>query len=301
MVRITLLALIVAGCADELPFDHPCDPRNPDMESDAQCNLVDDAEVLPSCPDGGIDGAICVVPPPEFPLGDREHRVQLSYSYALGRTEVTRATWEEVMGPVLDEDGDCLGDTCPAVGLNWELAATFCNELTSRRLDVEAVPCYAQVEDCTDCGWRSLPPDACSGYRMPTEAEWELVARRAWDDYHERLDDIANFTGTLDVVAARAPDPSGLHDMFGNAEEMMHDVAREGFGTSDSCLANPYGNARGGDGPATERMVRGGSAADDPATVGPTRRPFMDPRTPGPMRGLRLARTLEVLPLAVCR
>lgn len=124
-------------------------------------------------------------------------------------------------------------------------------------------------------------------YRLPTEAEWEHVARLAagaGEISRARVDSLAwhreNANRQAHAVASKKPDHLGLYDLFGNAAEW---VATD--------LKPP--------------VTRGGSFRDDPATMGPKSRAVQtplwterDPQLPssrwwltdGPFVGFRLVR-----------
>lgn len=305
-VRTLMLALglTLPGCVDDLAFDHPCDPLNAGDAPDGACMRVIDADLDPNCPDGGVDGEICFAPG-RFTIEDGARSVELSYSYIIGHTEVTRGAWQTVMQASLDDEGSCLADDCPVTGVSWNQAVEFCNRLTVSRFaeQVQAGEidvCYERRE-CDGCGWRPLPPHECSGYRLPTEAEWAYVANRAWSLVGGRLAGIAHFGDGLDVVGERGGAPDRVYDLFGNAEEMTHDTAVEDLGTLDDCLANPHGNTRGDEGANTERAARGGAIDDGGEDMLLTKRVFFNPEERDPLRGLRIARTIDVSPRPVCR
>lgn len=103
------------------------------------------------------------------------------------------------------------------------------------------------------CRWLSTRTG--KRYRLPTEAEWELVARIAGADLPGRVDNLAwhagNAMGTTHPVGARGADRLGIHDLFGNAAEWVT--------------------------PERGRPVlRGGSFRDAPADVGPSTRAVQD-------------------------
>ena len=116
--------------------------------------------------------------------------VTLTKNFWMGETEVTQGLWEDVWGttwpgPVPSSDYG-RGANYPAYYVNWYDAVAFCNLLTqadSTITDTEQVyysdsglnTAYTKTnatnEDAVYVDWSK------TGYRLPTEAEWEYVAR----------------------------------------------------------------------------------------------------------------------------
>ena len=170
------------------------------------------------------------------------HVVSLTAAFYMGRTEVTQTQWTAKMGlnPSLFQ------------GSSWPSAATRPVEQVS---------------------WNDITIFRnATGLRLPTEAEWEyacragtLTAFHGWpanpagtnDD--NQLTNIAWFyTGSCAagaqcqtrVVAGKAANGLGLHDMSGNVWEWCQDW----FGTyGSSSQTNPVGPSTG-----TFRVIRGG-------------------------------------------
>ena len=192
--------------------------------------------------------------------------------------EVTRGEFKEVMGTdpstvsAYDKDGNKLtGDTVlnnPVNFVNWYDAIAYCNKLS---LKENLTPCYSVsgVTDWENLAYSSIPTSSNStwdaltydeeadGYRLPTEAEWEWLARGG-ENYtyagSNTLDDVAwyktntNDTGTREVKTKQA-NGYGLYDMSGNVWEWCYDWS----GTVESSTADT-GTSSG-----SYRVWRGGS------------------------------------------
>jgi formylglycine-generating enzyme required for sulfatase activity len=101
-----------------------------------------------------------------------------------------------------------------------------------------------------------------SGYRLPTEAEWEFACRASTDTKFCFGDDesllgsyavyVLNSGGSAQPVGSKLPNAWGLFDMHGNVDEWCQDCYVEAFpGGIDPVVTEP----------ASTRAIRGGHAS----------------------------------------
>ena len=165
--------------------------------------------------------------------------------------EVTKGEYKAVMGiapwflaDAYDKDGNKLeGDAVlnnPRTGVSWYDAIVYCNKLSIKE---NLTPCYSIKKSTNPDDWGEVPSDEkdpsyttwdaatcdfkANGYRLPTEAEWEWLARGGQNYEYagsDKADDVAwsrtntDYTGTRDVKT-KAPNGYGLYDMSGNVRE----------------------------------------------------------------------------------
>jgi formylglycine-generating enzyme len=212
------------------------------------------------------------------------HRVHLS-PYWLSKTEVTTDQWRAVMGSVPLPGG--AGDL-PVVGVSWCDALRYANALSARE---GLRPVYRFRGSCGYEGTVTWERGA-DGYRLPTEAEWELAARAGDHGIFagsHALEPVGwylgNAGGRARTVAALAPNAYGLHDMSGNVWEWVWD--RLGPYAAEA-QHDPAGPERG-----DTRILRGGSWRYEARYARVADRNWSRPGYRSPAVGFRLARSLR--------
>lgn len=190
-----------------------------------------------------------------------------------GRRPVRVEAFEIGVFPVMEEQlAEILGVTAshprrPAVGVSWLRAVRFCNAASeweglepAYRVDADQVTRYTDAE----------------GYRLPTEAEWELACRAgsAAPQYGPRAEvawSAADGVRTPQPVGVRLPNLNGLFDILGNVWEWCEDAVAPD---------------------RDEHAIRGGGFADDAWSVRADARRSGPRRDGAPDIGFRVARSL---------
>ncbi len=161
------------------------------------------------------------------------HRVRISRDFEIGKYEITQAQWDAVMRkPHAATDtrsrsaevnpSKFKGPERPVENVSWQEVQAFIKVLNAR--------------------------DKKYVYRLPTEAEWEYVAKAgSTGEAVNDLDTIAwykdNSGGETHPVGKKAANSWGLHDMFGNVQEWVQDWYAPGYPPTSA--VDPEGNTEG--------------------------------------------------------
>ena len=180
------------------------------------------------------------------------HRVRIPRAYAVATTEVTNAQfarfltavpeyatrWHEATAARLGQpprfERFSRTPDSPQVAVSWYDAARYCNWLSEASGLSKSQWVYPDVIDAAR--GIDLPSDYLrrTGYRLPTEAEWEYAARagtataRHFGDDDNELGRYAWYDATTArerayPVASLRPNAWGLYDMLGNVWEWTFD------------------------------------------------------------------------------
>ncbi len=211
---------------------------------------------------GGTTMDLVWIPPGSFKMGspaeeegrlDDEgpvRRVNIRRGFWMGKTEVTQAQYEQVMGDNPSKFND-RRPKAPVESVTWDAAKAFC-----RKLNPRIVPGTGTAGDMLTL--RDLQ------VRLPTEAEWEYACRAGTRTPYcfgvELRHDLAKFKGqNTQYVGLCPPNAWGLHDMHGNVAEWCEDVyhgSYSGAPADGSAWLIPAGDNR--------RVLRGGSWSHGP-------------------------------------
>ncbi len=176
----------------------------------------------------------------EYPV----HSVTLTNAFYLGRHEVTQAQWTAVMG------------SNPS-NFQSPSAEVPASEVPLRPVEVVS--------------WNMVQGfNSATGFRLPTEAEWEYACRagtttafHSFTGYPNGFNDESligniawiwtNCAGQTRPVGRKLPNALGFHDMSGNVYEWVNDWYAGNYYQSSPAV-NPPGPSTG-----TYRVLRGGA------------------------------------------
>lgn len=173
--------------------------------------------------------------------------VRFNYEFQIAKYEVPQNLWEVVMG---SNPSRWKGDRNSVEMLSFDQARTFCQKTTKLMQAANLI-------------------DKNEIIRLPSEAEWEYVARAgtptaySFGNDMKQLDQYAwhtgNAAGNDPPVGAKKPNPWGLYDIHGYLWEWCLDVAHNNY---QGAPTDGSAWAEGGD--QQRRSIRGGSWKDQP-------------------------------------
>jgi formylglycine-generating enzyme required for sulfatase activity len=247
---------------------------------------------------------VLVPRPGEFWMGEEKERHQrrINRTFAIAAKEVTLEQFRRFREDHKHGKEYAPTADCPVSGVSWYEAAEYCNWLSER----EGIPryqwCYVPNREGKYAAGMKPAPDYLkrTGYRLPTEAEWEYACRAGTlSSRHCGSADallgnyawyVGNYNGRAHPVGKKMPNDWGLFDMYGNALEWCQDAFApypSGSGkeqVEDKEDTDPIT-------PAVGRVLRGGAIFIPASEVRSASRFECQPHLPLVLAGLRVART----------
>jgi formylglycine-generating enzyme len=252
------LLVLLSGCGKSGPGS----PQEPEAQgSNTQADAPGCAEIITQ---SGVH--MVYVPSREFMMGSNQgspdeapvHKVQVS-SFLMDKFEVTQEMFAKAQLPNPSHWQE--SPQKPVERVRWRDAKRYCNE---RSLLERLKPCYDEKTADWDCDY------SASGYRLPTEAEWEFACRAGTEGPYDfgRADRLRQYAWLADnsdqkthPVGQKKANGLGICDLYGNVSEWCEDVYSATY-YKESPTADPPGPpAPGKD---VKRVIRGGSWKSSP-------------------------------------
>ena len=201
-----------------------------------------------------------------------QHKVVLTKPIYVGVTEVTQAQYEQVMGTNpsrFSASGQGKAAVANLETGNYPVELVSCNE------SAEFCAKLSQQEKLKPFNFRSDQTVTSldgTGYRLPTEAEWEFACRagtttRFWsgnenEDLIQAGWCLSNYGGRTHAASELKANPFGLSDMHGNVWEWVQDGGDPKFygQFQENVATDPFSPLSA----STMPMRRGGSIAQVP-------------------------------------
>jgi formylglycine-generating enzyme required for sulfatase activity len=260
----------------------------------------------------GQGQTMVVIPGPvEFVMGspptekgrdpdEPQHRKRISRSFALASKPVTVREYLRHCPDHEYHKGSAPDEDCPVHAISWYMAAAYCNWLSEQ----EGIPPQEWCYETSLQGRVRLKKNylKLTGYRLPTEAEWEYACRAgtvtAWcygdndelrDKYGWHLENSQTHSWP---VGSKKPNDWGLFDMHGNVWTWCQDrywsYPQEKQGPALEDREDTLDSQEG-----VSRVIRGGAFVHPAASGRSATRSKTLPHQRFNMIGLRPARTLR--------
>ena len=190
-------------------------------------------------------------------------KVVLDYDFSIGKHEVTCEEFNKLMESATGLKLKCASEQNPATDLTYFDAVLYANE-RSKSEGLDSAYTYVKSyfdsdKHCTNLEGLVFHPEM-DVYRLPTEAEWTLVAKNYWKISEGWTAENSGYK--LHEVCSKAGKNTKVCDIVGNAMEWVNDWLG---GFRDTTVSNYVGAPDGG--ALGERVVKGGSYNNESKSI----------------------------------
>lgn len=202
-------------------------------------------------------------------------------SFMISPKEITQKQWNMVNK---ENPSQFKGEDLPVEGVTFYEVIDYCNEKS--KMD-GLTPVYSEHGGEIYCNFEA------NGYRLPTEAEWELAAKggdgqslllySGSDSANDVGWHLGNSEAKSHSVALKKPNQLSLYDMSGNVAEWVWNWYVPYSKGYIDLFAGPYSG--------TDRVVRGGSWYSDKDLMRVSARSYAKPYISKPYIGFRVVRS----------
>ncbi|MCQ2097999.1 MAG: TIGR02171 family protein [Fibrobacter sp.] len=193
------------------------------------------------------------------PLKERHAmKVYFDYDFSISNHEITQQEFASALSGSAAEGEE----NYPITNLTYGDVIFYANQ-KSKQEGFDTVYSYSRVIFDTKhvVGFEKLNFNAeVAGYRLPTEAEWTLVASMDWNP--DSSWNGKNSENAPHEVCSRGKNTLGICDIAGNVAEWVNDYAGC---FKDTSVSNFVGAPNGGS--VDERVIKGGSFRTDPKNM----------------------------------